>query len=235
MIHPNNYNRTVFTQEHKSMTANITTLLSTPKYQETENKTKPQLVEPSIEWVLEFGYRIGIAQKYLDYISNQLTVKKAFWFEYLHKIAHYAVKDNSYLDYWWEHQQAGGIPNMNWSCINSTIVYHQYHYYNSLDFTPDEHGVRAWSLSALWFNNWRNPINSLDWQKYQTKYQKNPTYLWTKSYIYSKHHPVHSNGFEQLKAVGIDFTRDNFRYFRPQKKFTVGWQPIFTNSFNCSS
>lgn len=228
MFSPNNQNHQYFSQE-KSPIGEIEIV---PNSQLQQKKTTPKLVEPTIEWVLEFAYRIDIAPKYLNYISHQLGGSKAFWFEYLHEIAHYAVKDNSYIDHWWQHEKPGNVPNMNWSYLNGAIAYHPYPYYNPKDFTPDEHGVRAWALSALELNNWINPINSSDWGKYAARQRKNRTYVWTKSYIDSNSHPVCRNGFEQLKAVGIDFSRQDFRYLRPTVASKVGWQPTVGRCFN---
>ncbi|MEC4986885.1 MAG: hypothetical protein SAJ37_20235 [Oscillatoria sp. PMC 1068.18] len=187
-------------------------------------------MEPSIECTLELAYRIDIAPKYLNHIRAKLGCH-SYWWEYLHEIGHYAVKPNEYIEYWWEHKAPGGVPNMNWFYQDGVPVDYSYRNFNSNDITPDEYGVSAWALSAITMYNWRHPRCSPNWEKYVTKKQKKRFWSCSKYDLKSDRHPLHSDGFEQLKAVGIDFSRNDLRYLRPNVKISIAAQPTIARCF----
>lgn len=183
---------------------------------------------PSTEEVLEFGINIGINPIHVEYISKQVAWGRTFWWEYLHELAHYAVKDNHYIDYWWRHGGPGGVPNLNWSIWGTGLaVPYPAAYQHPIDETPDEYGVRAWSLLALEFNCWLNPLScSREWAVYTQKWGgRNRYWLWSRDCLKSAHHP-NGDGFDQLKAVGIDFSREDLRYLRPTVEASIGTQPV---------
>lgn len=167
------------------------------------------LTQPTGASVLEFGRSIGI---------TDLVITPGYerWWHLLHEIGHFAVKPDSYITLWQEHGGMG-VPYMNWFTKSGV--------FKPDDPTPDEWGVRAWCLLVLELFGWVNPLESGRWNSATPDFrQHNNPYQWMRSKVTSPSHKFYRDGFEQLKAVGIDVKQG---IFRPTKELvTIAWQPV---------
>ncbi|MBD1901379.1 hypothetical protein NDI44_25605 [Trichocoleus sp. DQ-A3] len=173
-------------------------------------RDKGNLIIPTVADVQAFCHSIGV---------SRITITPGYekWWNVLHEIGHFAVKPDGYIALW--RQNGGlGVPQMNWFNSNGVV--------KPDDPTPDEWGARAWCLLALEFNGWVSPLDCGKWpasNDWEGRSRNNP-YLWMRNQVTSPRHPFHKNGFEQLEAVGIDFSRGILR--PTQELVTVGWQPV---------
>lgn len=176
-------------------------------------------ITPSIDEVVKLGLEIGV-----PIVDINIPPGYDKWWHVLHEIGHFAVKPDKYIDVWRRHGALKGVPCMDWhldlssgatkSCPTELAIF---------DPTPNEWGVRAWCLSVLKLKGWRNPIYCDEWpdsSDYEGRRWNNP-HVWSETHSRTKH--PYMDGFNQLEAVGIDFSKI---ILRPTRKIGFGWQPV---------
>lgn len=187
-----------------------------------------KIVRPSVREVLAFGASIGIDDKYLERIYQETSLSgKNYWWSLLHELGHYAVKDDEYLSFWWQHGAPGSVPNLNFLRSNPDQIFAlSFANPDQLDQTPNEQGVIAWTLGVLRIKGWTNPIKCPNWGEYCSKVGKDRSWQWSANGVYFKQdmHPL-GDGFKQLHAVRISFDQPAI-CLRPKIKSNILFSPV---------